>query len=71
MIYTRTMLRCAHKDLLLQIARQHARDLHASLTLARAARSPMHPDVLAIQERLELAEETVRLLENEPVRAAA
>lgn len=65
------MLRCAHKDLLLQIARQHARDLHASLTVAKAARSSFHPDVREIEERLRLAEETVRALEVEPVRAAA
>lgn len=55
----------------MEIAQAHARDLRASLKLAKAARSSFHPDVREIESRLELAEETLRALETEPVRAAA
>lgn len=65
------MLRCAHKSLLLDLARQHARDLSASLQLTKAVRGPLHCDVQAIEQRLQLAKDAVRDLEAEPARAAA
>lgn len=71
MIYTPVMLRCAHKDLLLDLARSHADDLRASLRLAKVTLGPTHVSVGEIKRRLELAEDTVRSLETEPPRVAA
>lgn len=65
------MLMCAHKELLLQLARQHARDLRGSLTLARCTLGPFHVNVQAIEQRLAIADDAVRTLTTEPVKVAA
>lgn len=69
--YKRGMLRCVHKDVLLELAREHEKSLRHAYALARRHLGDHHVNVGVLQDRVMLAAEVVRHLEAEPVRAAA
>lgn len=59
------MLKCAHKDLLTRLAREHTQHLRASLALARAHFNPGHFVIRSLTRRLDEAIEAERAIESE------
>lgn len=65
------MLKCAHKTLLLNLAREHAIQVRQSVQYARATLGEHHANVGRLHERLALAEDVMRTLQSEPAQAQA
>ncbi len=65
------MLICAHKDLLLRLAREHTRGVRHSLQLARAQLGPSHHTVRTLMKNVVEAEQAEMALESEPARQVA